>query len=111
MPGTVLVTAARAVGLAIVIVLAAASGIIVGNALQGRDAINAGYPDGRLGGAAATRSITAVATFSLDAISAVQAARGDAQTPDYVDFGLRHLAVDAGAAQPTTGQLATPKLR
>jgi hypothetical protein len=110
MTGTAFVTAARAVGLALVLVLAAASGLMVGNAIQGRDVWNAGYPDGWQGGAAAPRSITADSAFSLDAISAVQAARGDARAPDYVDFGLRHLAVDTDASV-TTEQLAQPTLR
>ena len=110
MTGTAFVTAARAVGLALVLVLAAASGLIVGNAIQGRDATNVGYPVGWPGGAAAPQSITADSAFSLDAISAVQAARGDARAPNYADFGLRHLAAVSDESR-TSEQLAKPTLR
>ena len=68
-------TATRAFGLAVVIVLAATVGLMVGNALQGLSTTNAGYPEGWHGGAAVPLSRTADTTFSLDAIGAVQ---GDA---------------------------------
>ena len=60
-------TATRAFGLAVVIVLAAVVGLMVGNALQGRGATNAGYPEGWQGGAAVPLSRTADTSFSLDA--------------------------------------------
>lgn len=116
MNASVIGTAARAVGLAIVIALAATVGLMVGNALQGRGTTNAGYPEGWSGGAAIPLSRTAEADFSLDAIGAVQAARGDAAAParpDYADYGQRHLQVttDESADQPTKETLAKPTLR
>jgi hypothetical protein len=108
-------TATRAFGLAVVIVLAAAVGLMVGNALQGLSTTNAGYPEGWQGGAAVPLSRTADTTFSLDAIGAVQAARGDAATaarPNYVDYAQRHLQAKADAsAKPTKQSLAKPTLR
>jgi hypothetical protein len=93
MNATAFVTAARAVGLALVILAAAASGLVVGNALQGLAGTNAGYPPGWQGGAAAPMARTADAVFSIDAISAVRAARGDARVAGYADYGIRHLVV------------------
>lgn len=109
-------TATRAVGLVIVLVLAATVGLMVGNALQGRATTNAGYPEGWQGGAAVPLSRTADASFSLDAIKAVQAARGDAAapaTPDYVDYGQRHLQAkgEPSSDEPTKETLAKPTLR
>ncbi len=72
--------------------LAAASGLVVGNALQGR-AGNAGPNLGGLvpdnPGGTIVNARAANTSFSLDAIEAVQAARGDAA---YVDYGARHTA-------------------
>ena len=107
-------TATRAVGLAIVIALAATVGLMVGNALQGRTTTNAGYPEGWQGGAAIPLSRTADASFSLDAIADVQAARGDAAAaakPDYVDYALRHAQAAESSEQPTKETLAKPTLR
>ena len=108
-------TAARAAVLAAVIALAATVGLMVGNALQGRGSTNAGYPEGWAGGAAVPVSRTADASFSLDAIGAVQAARGDAAaaaTPDYVDYAQRHLQAKADKSEkPTKETLAKPTLR
>lgn len=110
-------TATRAIGLAIVIVLAATVGLMVGNALQGRATTNAGYPAGWQGGAAIPLSRTADTSFSLDAIGAVQAARGDAAAParpDYADYALRHAQAKAkgdSATEPTKDTLAKPTLR
>jgi hypothetical protein len=108
-------TATRAVGLVIVIVLAATVGLMVGNALQGRGATNAGYPEGWAGGAAVPLSRTADTSFSLDAIGAVQAARGDAAAPArpaYADYGLRHRQAKADDSdKPTKETLAKPTLR
>ena len=108
-------TATRAFGLAVVIVLAATVGLMVGNALQGLSTTKAGYPEGWHGGAAVPLSRTADTTFSLDAIGAVQAARGDAAAAarsEYLDYAQRHLQAKAGAsAEPTTESLAKPTLR
>lgn len=115
MNATAFGTAARAAALAIVLVLAAASGLIVGNALNGRGNSDAGpnisgNVPGNPGGTVISR--TATASFSLDAIEAVQAARGDAAaaSDDYVDYGQRHAPAerDADAAKKT---LAKPTLR
>ena len=103
-------TAARTVALALVLAAAAAVGLVVGNALNGRADTNAGYPAGWQGGAAAPIARTAQAAFSLDAIAAVQAARGDAKPAPYVDYGLRHAAADDDE-QPTKESLAKPTLR
>jgi uncharacterized iron-regulated membrane protein len=102
-------TATRAVGLALVIALAAIFGLMFGNAVQRQPSTNAGYPQGWQGGAAAPLSRTADSAFSLDTIAAVQAARGDAQSPDYVDYAQRHAAPEAAA--PTKESLAKPTLR
>jgi hypothetical protein len=107
-------TATRAFGLAVVIVLAATVGLMVGNALQGRGTTNAGYPEGWQGGAAVPLSRTADSSFSLDAIGAVQAARGDAAAaskPDYLDYAQRHPQVNAESSAPTKETLAKPTLR
>jgi hypothetical protein len=107
-------TATRAFGLAVVIVLAATVGLMVGNALQGRGTTNAGYPEGWQGGAAVPLSRTADSSFSLDAIGAVQAARGDAAAaakPDYLDYAQRHPQVKAESSVPTKETLAKPTLR
>ena len=107
-------TATRAFGLAVVIVLAATVGLMVGNALQGRGTTNAGYPEGWQGGAAVPLSRTADSSFSLDAIGAVQAARGDAAAaakPDYLDYAQRHPQVKAESSAQTKETLAKPTLR
>ena len=81
MNGTAFGTAARTAAIGAILVIAAALGLVVGNALNGigdRSATtNAGYPAGYQGGAAIPGTRTAAAAFSLDAIAAVQAARGD----------------------------------
>jgi hypothetical protein len=110
MNASAITTATRAVGLALVIVIAAALGLMFGNAIQGRTTTNAGYPDGWQGGAAVPVSRAADSAFSLAAIDAVQRARGDSQQPDYVDYGQRHAAADAAPA-PTKETLAKPTLR
>jgi hypothetical protein len=113
MNATAIGTATRAFGLAAVIVLAAVVGLMVGDALQGRGT-NAGYPEGWQGGAAVPLSRTADTSFSLDAIGAVQAARGDAAAaakPDYVDYAQRHLQAKAESSAPTKETLAKPTLR
>jgi hypothetical protein len=116
MNATAFGTAARAAALAIVLALAAASGIIVGNALNARGNSDAGpnisaFVPGNPGGTVISR--TAATSFSLDAIEAVQAARGDAAAAaddDYVDYGLRHAPAEseADAVQDT---LAKPTPR
>ena len=72
--------AIRAVGFVAILVLAAALGILVGNALQGAE-------DSQVNGQAATD--TASSAFSLDAMRHLQAARGDAGAelgaPSFVD--------------------------
>jgi len=96
-PGT-LTTVARTGAVVLVIIVAAALGLIVGDALRDRDGstLNAGYPAGWAGGAAAPVSRTADASFSLNAISAVAAIRdagaSAAAAEDYPDFPLRHPA-------------------
>ena len=110
MTATPFTIAARVVALAVVLALAAALGVIVGNAIQGRADTNLGYPAGWQGGAGVPRSITAQAAFSLDAVAAIQAARGDATAPDYADYGIRHLAEGDGE-RSARGQLAKPTLR
>ncbi len=76
--------AARATVVVIVLGLAAAFGLVVGNAIQSGPSTNAGYPAGYQGGAAVPASKVASATFSLEALEALRAARGDdaAPTPD-----------------------------
>ena len=93
-PGTV-GAVARTGAVALVIVVAAALGLFVGDALRDRDGstLNAGYA---AGGAAVPVSRTADASFSLDAIAALAAIR-DANAPaaaaqDYPDYSLRHPA-------------------
>ncbi len=97
-PGT-LTTVARTSAVVIVIIVAAALGLLVGDALRDRDAstLNAGYPAGWSGGAAVPVSRTADASFSLDAISAIAAIRDSsaasaAAAEDYPDYPLRHPA-------------------
>jgi hypothetical protein len=108
-------SATRAIGLAVVIALAATVGLMVGNALQGVTNTNAGYPEGWQGGAAAPLSRTADTSFSLDAIADVQAARGDAAAaakPDYVDYAQRHTQATAESSeQSTESTLANPTPR
>ena len=109
MQATSLSTAARVIGLGLVLVLAAAFGILAGNLIQGRSATNFGYPAGWQGGAAVPVTRTADAAFSLDAVSQLQAIRDtgaadaapvddegvelrkrDPDAPGYQDYGLRH---------------------
>lgn len=115
MNATAVGIAARAAALAIVLVLAAASGIIVGNALNSRGNPDAGpnisgFVPGNPGGTVTSR--TAAASFSLDAIDAVQATRGDAAaaSDDYVDYAQRHAAAEPKADE-TKKSLAKPTLR
>jgi hypothetical protein len=75
MNASVLVTTVRIVALVIVLVLAAVAGLVVGNAMQGRAGNTAGYPTGWQAGAGVPASRTATASFSMDAIAAVQAIR------------------------------------
>ena len=95
-PGTVSAVA-RTGAVALVIVVAAALGLVVGDALRDRDAstLNAGYPAGWAGGAALPISRTADASLSLDAIAALAAIRdtgsaASAPTEAYPDYPLRH---------------------
>jgi len=95
-PGTVSAVA-RTGAVALVITVAAALGIFVGDALRDRDGstLNAGSPAGWAGGAAAPVSRTADASFSLGAISALAAIRDSAPAgaaEDYPDYQLRHPA-------------------
>ena len=96
-PGTVSAVA-RTGAVALVIVVAAALGLFVGDAIRDRDSstLNAGYPVGWAGGAAVPVSRTADASFSLDGISALAAIRdtnaSTAAAEDYPDYSLRHPA-------------------
>jgi len=87
-PGTVSAVA-RTGAVALVIAIAAALGLFVGDALR----------DGGASGAAVPVSRTADASFSLDAVSALAAIRDtSASTPaaeDYPDYALRHLTAAA----------------
>lgn len=74
----------------IVLCLAIVAGLAVGNAINGRGATLNGYPDGWQGGAAVPVSRVANTSFSLDALQQLQAIRGDAAAPAYVDYGVRH---------------------
>ena len=95
--------AARAVGLALILAIAAAAGLAAGNVLNGRTSPDVGaniggMVPGNAGGTPISR--TATATFSMDALAAVQAARGDkaAAAWDFVDYARRHAAAEAAAA-------------
>ena len=108
-------SAARAVGLALILAIAAAFGLAVGNALNGRTNPDAGVNIGGMvpGNAGGTQiSRTATAAFSTDALAAVQAARGDkaAAAEDYVDYAQRHAAAEP-AAGPSTQSVAKPTPR
>lgn len=86
---------ARTGAAALVIAVAAALGIIAGDALRDRDGSSLDA------GAAAPVSRTADATFSLEAIAALAAIR-DADAPadaaeDYPDYSLRHPAAPRAA--------------
>lgn len=83
----------------IVLVLAIVAGLAVGNAINGRGGtLNAGYPAGWQGGAAVPVSRVADTSFSLDAVQQLQAIRGDAAAPAFIDYGLRHGLVPRRAA-------------
>jgi hypothetical protein len=105
-PGT-LTTVARTSAVVLVIIVAAALGLTVGDALRDRDGstLNAGYAAGWAGGAAVPVSRTAAASFSLDAISAVAAIRdsgaSEEAAEDYLDYAIRHAAEERRA--PRTG--------
>jgi hypothetical protein len=94
---------ARTGAVALVIAVAAALGLFVGDALRDRDGstLNAGYPAGWAGGAAVPVSRTADASFSLDAISALAAIRDTSAAPaaaeDYPDYALRRQAAPQAA--------------
>ena len=99
-PGTVSAVA-RTGAVALVIAVAAALGIFVGDALRDRDGstLNAGYAAGWAGGAAVPVSRTADVSFSLDAVSALAAIRDSgtsaatgAAAEEYPDYPLRHPA-------------------
>lgn len=70
---------ARAIGIVLIVAVAAAGGLAAGNAIQ--ELIS-------------ERSRTAEASFSLAAIADLQALRGDgtAAAPAYVDYAVRHMA-------------------
>jgi hypothetical protein len=72
-PGT-----ARAIGIVLIVAVAAAGGLAAGNVIQ--ELIS-------------DRSQTAEASFSLDAIADLQALRADgtAAAPTYVDYAVRHI--------------------
>lgn len=74
----------------IVLVLAIVAGLAVGNAINGRGGTLNGYPAGWQGGAAVPVSRVANTSFSLDALQQLQAIRGDAAAPAFIDYGLRH---------------------
>jgi len=86
--------AARAVGVVLILLVAAAAGLAVGNLIQS---------------ISGDRSITADATFSRDALDDLQALRIDAPASaddDYVDYAQRHAAAtqpyrDFGLRHPT----------
>ena len=128
-------TAARTITFALVLAVAAALGLAVANTLSERGPAIDTVGDmthGRIDRAANSR--TANAAFSLDAIAAVQAARGDAtaattnagyppgwqggaavprsseSADDYVDYGLRHAGEQSDPAA-TKERLAKPTLR
>ena len=83
----------------IVLVLAIVAGLAVGNAINGRGGtLNAGYPAGWQGGAAVPVSRVADTSFSLDAVQQLQAIRGDAAAPAFLDYPLRHGMVRRGQA-------------
>ena len=83
---------------AIVLVLAIVAGLAVGNAINGRgDTLN-GYPAGWRGGAAVPVSRVADTSFSLDAVEQLQAIRGDAAAPAFIDYALRHGMIRRGQA-------------
>jgi len=95
---------ARTGALVLVIAVAAALGLVVGDAIRDRDGstLNAGYPAGWAGGAAVPVSRTANVSFSLDAISAVAAIRDTATSvaaEDYPDYPLRHPAAPRQASK------------
>lgn len=111
-PGTVSAVA-RTGAVALVIAVAAALGIFVGDALRDREGstLNAGYPAGWAGGAAVPISRTADVSFSLDAVSALAAIRNAGASTaeaaeDYPDYPLRHPAAPRQAA-PTSPSGAT----
>lgn len=92
-PGTVSAVA-RTGAVALVIAIAAALGLFVGDALR----------DGTIdAGAAVPVSRTADASFSLDAIAALAAIRDTsaaaASAEDYPDYALRHPAAPQQAPQ------------
>jgi len=108
-------SAARAVGLALILAIAAAFGLAVGNALNGLTNPDAGVNisgmvPGNAGGTPVSRIATAA--FSIDALAAVQAARGDkaAAAEDYVDYAQRH-AANEPAEVTGTESLAKPTPR
>jgi hypothetical protein len=90
----------RIVGVTVILVLAAALGLAVGNAINERagnaSVTNAGYPAGWSGGAAVPVSQTAKAIFSMKALEALRVARGDvaelasAPAPAESDYHDRH---------------------
>lgn len=83
---------------AVVLVLAIAAGLAVGNAINGRGGTLNGYPAGWQGGAAVPVSRVADTSFSLDAVRDIQALRNDAAAPAFIDYGLRHGLVPRRAA-------------
>jgi hypothetical protein len=75
---------ARAAGIALVVILAAAAGLAAGNVLQ------------QLRG---DQSITAQASFSRDALDAVDATRGDRPAvAAYPDYAIRHAPASAAVS-------------
>ena len=92
---------ARVVALTTILIFAAATGLAVGDLLNAERAssTNAGYPDGWQGGAAVPVSRTATASFSIEALEAVQATRGD--RPAESDYALRHRPATPNPAPST----------
>jgi len=108
-----LTTLARTGAAVFAIIVAAALGLFVGDAMRDRDGstLSAGYPAGWAGGAAVPVSRTADASLSLDAISALAAIRDDGAAPasgtqEYRDYALRH-PVAPQAAPKTSPSGAT----
>lgn len=96
-PATAAIGSARVIVLVSVLGLAGVVGLAAGTALNERSAqgqtIN-GYPPGWHGGAAVPVNRAATSTFSIEALDAVRATRGDAAAPatraEESDYFQRH---------------------
>lgn len=107
-PATAAIGPARVIVLVSVLGLAGVVGLAAGTALNERSAeseaaqtIN-GYPPGWHGGAAIPASRTATSTFSVEALDAVRATRGDVMAPatevEESDYFQRHPQLTGGKA-------------